>query len=197
MKLPKILSESEKQAKETRRNRLMTAIIVIILMASTAAFALTSDKTEKMKYNGFSFIKTDSGWNVKDTNLITAFLPKDVENLSSPEISPEDFKKNVFYIAMTNAEQAAANELNRAFYSHIEKAQLACSEKYADESFCTELPVKDCENNTETNELIIEIEETENSSIAYENGCISIKGNEADLLRASDKIIFSAYGIIR
>lgn len=195
MKLPKIISKEEQEAKEKRRNRLMTILIVFILLASTAAFALTSNKTENVKYNGFTFLKSENGWNVKNTDILTTFLPADVENISSPVISADDFKKNVFYLAMTNSEQAAANELNRAFYKNIEKAQLACSAKYENESFCSELPVKSCGN--EGTELIIEIEEAENSSISFTDNCMSIKGNEADLLKSADKIIFSAYNIIK
>jgi hypothetical protein len=96
---------------------------------------------------------------------------------------------------MTNPEQTAANELNRAFYSEIEKAQLACSEKYQNESYCSELPIKNCKN--EASDMIIEIEEAENSSAEYENNCLSIKGSEGDLLKIIDRIIFSAYGIIK
>lgn len=195
MKLTKIISKEEEEARTKRRNRLMTVVIVLILMASTAAFALTSNQTEKTKYNGFSFIKTDNGWNVKNTDILTTFLPNDVENISSPAIAKEDFKKNVFYIAMGNAEQAAANEINRAFYQNIQKAQLACSQKYENESFCQELPIKACGD--DSSELIIDIEEAENSSIAYEENCIILEGSEVDLLKLADKIIFSAYGIIK
>jgi len=197
MKLPKIMSEQERERKEKQKKRWMTVIIIFLLMASTAAYALTSlgGETTKTRYNGFSFVQTDQGWQLKDTGLITKFLPNDVENISSPAISGEDFKNNVYFIAMSNSEQLTANELNSAFYNAIIKSQLACSEKYANESFCNDLPVKNCEN--ETSSLIIQIEEGENQSINYKDNCLTIKGNEADLLKSADKIIFSAYGVIK
>ena len=195
MKLPKILSEKEKTEQEKTRSRWITAFIVFVLMASTAAFALTSNSTsENVKYKGFTFIKTENGWQIKNTEVLTTFLPTDVENISSPLFSPDDFKKDTYFLAMTSSEQMAANELNRAFYNVITKAQLACSKKYENESFCAELPVKDCEN--EADGLIIELEETENQSIEFKNSCISIKGNEIDLIKVADRIIFSAYKII-
>lgn len=196
MKLPKIISKEEKEAKEKRRNRMMTVLIVFILLASTAAFALTSDQTEKESYKGLTFLKTENGWNLKNSDILTTLLPSDVENISSPWITANDFKNNIFYVAMTSAEQAVANELNRAFYNSIEKAQLACSPKYENESFCSELPIKDCMN-ASSSELIIDIEESENQSISFSDNCLSIKGNEADLIKSADRIIFSAYGIIK
>ena len=197
MKLPKILSEEERIHKEKIRGRWMTVIIIFILMASTAAYALTSlgGETAKTKYNGFSFIQTDQGWQLKDTGLLTKFLPNDIENISSPAISGADFKKNVYFVAMSNSEQLAANELNSAFYNSIVKSQLACPEKYANESFCSTLPIKNCENDS-SSDLIVQIEEQENQSISYRGNCLMIKGSGDDLLKSADKLIFSAYGII-
>ena len=191
------MSGHEREESEKRKKRWMTVIIIFILMASTAAYALTSlgGENTKTKYNGFSFIQTDQGWQLKDTGLITRFLPNEVENISSPAISGEAFKNNVYFIAMSNSEQLTANEFNGAFYNAIIKSQLACPEKYANESFCIDLPIKSCEN--ETSALIIQIEEHENQSISYEGNCLMIKGNEADLLKSADKIIFSAYGVIK
>lgn len=195
MNLPKILSPSEKERIEKRRKTILATIIIVVLMASTAAFALISNETESSKYKGFSFIKTDSGWNLKNTNLITIFLPNEVENISMQGIEKNDFKRNIYYLAMSDSEQKAADEINRAFSDVIEKAQIACSAKYENESFCSELPIKSCED--EASDFIIEIEESENQSISYSGNCISIKGNEIDLLRSADRIIYSAYRVIK
>jgi len=197
MKLRKILSEKERLENEKKKSRLMTIVIVVVLMGSTAAFALTSSNNsgEKIKYNEFTFIKTDNGWQLKNTNLLTMYLPGEVANLTSPNINPNDFKNNIYFLAMSNSEQNVANELNKAFSSVIKKAQLACQEKYENESFCSELPIKNCE--TETSGLIVEIEETENQSISYEGNCLKINGNEQDLMKSADRIIYSAYSIIK
>ena len=198
MKLPKILTEKEKHEKERKRKGWMTVFIVFVLLASTAAFALTSNNpSEKAKYKEFTFTKTESGWQLKNSNLITSFLPTEVENISSPAISTEDFRKNVYFLAITNPEQMAANEINRAFYNVITKAQLACSEKYENETFCKELPIKSCENETSASNLIVQIEDSENQSMEYNNNCVIIKGNEADLLKSVDRLIYAAYGIIK
>ena len=194
MKLSKILSETEREKQEKKKKTTMTVIIIFVLMASTAAFALTTNQTESVKYKKFVFIKAEQGWNLKNTNLLTTFLPADVENISFKGIKTDDFKRKVYYLAITNSEQTAANEINRAFFTVIEKYQLACPEKYENETFCSELPIKSCE--TEASDLIIEIEEAENQSISYDGNCISIKGNEMDLMKGADRIIYSAYGVI-
>ena len=46
MNLPKILSEKERLEKEKKRRRWMTVFIIFVLMASTAAFALMSERGE-------------------------------------------------------------------------------------------------------------------------------------------------------
>lgn len=195
MKLQKIMTKETFEEQEKKRKRIMTLIIVFILMASTAAFAFTfSNNSEIVKYKDFKFIRAEKGWQLKDSSLVTTYLPSDVENISSESFDINDFKKKTYLIAITSTEKTAANEIANAFWNVFQNMQLACSRSDENESFCSDLPIKECSDNNE--ELIIQIEEMENQSFEKKDNCIIIRGNEEYLIKSSDMIIFSAYKVI-
>jgi len=152
--LPKILTKTEKEKKEKRLKTILTVLIVVILAASTAGFALDiATKKEKKEYGEFVFSKTEDGyWKPKNVNLLTAYLPQEVENISSSGILDiEYFSNKVYFVSAQN--RPAAFELIRAV--PIENIQLACLPEQEDEAGCEELPLKSCEDAEFGNAVII------------------------------------------
>jgi hypothetical protein len=191
--IPKLKTAKEREEKERRSRLIMTVFVVVLLGASTVGYALMqTESSERVKYNDFTFIKTENGWNLKKTSLFTSYLPQDVENISiKGSVYLEDFNNKAYVIALGNEEKLAATELLSVM--PLEQLSLACLPEHEDEAFCEDLPLKECEDAISGNIVIIFSQENE-SSISYEDYCLTIKGE--DLTKASDRVIFELYEII-
>jgi len=194
--IPKIQTAKERESKTKRRNILMTLFVVVILGVSTAGYALMqNDSAEKKAYNGFTFLRTENGWQPKKIDLFTLFLPQEVENISySGYLSIEDFKGNAYVIAETSEGISAANEFLKAL--PLAKMNRACLPEQENETFCNELPLKSCEDAGFGNSIII-FKENNETSIVYKNYCLEINGNGQEMIKASDKALFILYDIIK
>jgi len=195
MKLAKIQSAAEKEKKERRTRLWMAVFVTVILGASTAAYALMETQSaEKRSYKEFTFYRTDSGWQPKKMNIVTSYLPQDVENITiDGNLDLKDFSGIVYVNALGNADLNAANELIRTL--NVEKATLSCSPENENESFCSELPIKSCADASPGNEVII-FESSNETSIKYSDYCLTITGQSDDILKAVDRTIFGLYSII-
>ena len=191
----RIESAAERERKEKRMRTIMAIVVTLLLGASTAAYALMeTSSTEKKEYNGFKFSLGEGGWQEKKSGIVTSYLPSDVENITltgSPKL--EDFSGNAYVAVLSSAEINAVNELLRTLT--IEKAIPVCSIMYENESFCSDLPIKSC-NDASKGNIVIIFESSNESSIDYGNYCITIKGSSEDAAKAADRIIFELYSII-
>lgn len=196
MKLKKIQSAEEKQKKEQRLKLFMAIFVTVLLGASTAAYALMeTGSSESKKYGDFTFVRADNGgWQIKKTNIITSYLPQDVENITlkgNPEL--DDFSGTVYFNALGSIEISAANELLRVLPS--EKAVLSCSPENENETFCADLPLKSCDD-ASSGMPVISFEQSNETSISYSNYCLTIKADNENALKAMDRIIFGLYSVI-
>ena len=205
--LPKFQTLKEKEEKAKRTQRIFSVFVVIILAASTAGFALLSssrrDQGEGNFYNGFEFALTSEGWQtkVKDYYLLTQYFPKDVEYInSSGTLKEEDFQMVVYFVARTEAEKEAAEELDKHIIAA--KKDYACLPEYSNEEECINKSIKSCSVATRIEKIVIFNETKQNDeesapSIDYSNNCLTIKGNPEELIRATDKAIFLLFGVIK
>jgi hypothetical protein len=216
--IPKLQTSKEKEAQEKKKKRLFTLIIVGVLMLSTAAFALLSfqrqEEEQAVKYKNFKFFKTERGWQttVNGAQLITTWLPQDVENITSDKIDGSALRGKVYLVASSSAELQAAYELDSVLQA---RKQLACLPEHANESSCENLPLKSCEDASSEQTVIIfkelESKESEKSNknernetltqqiqakISYSDYCLSIEASKDELLKASNKVIFVLFGIL-
>jgi hypothetical protein len=193
--LKKIQTAEEKERKEKRTRTLMAILVTVILGASTAAYALMdTQSSEKKSYNGFTFTMTQNGWQAKKMNFFTKYLPQDVENITIPSFNLSYFSGNIYLVAIGSQEMSAATELLRTL--QIEKVILSCTAKDENTAFCSDLPIKSCDDARSGNNVII-FESANETSVAYNNYCLTVKGESENLVKASDRIIFSLYNIIK
>jgi hypothetical protein len=192
--LKKIQTAEEREKKEKRSRTLMAILVTVILGASTAAYALMeTSSVEKKSYNGFTFTMTQNGWQAKKMDFFTRYLPSDVENITVPSLNLSYFSGNVYLVAIGSEEMGAATELLRTL--QIEKVILSCTAKDENTAFCSDLPIKSCADASSGNNVII-FESANETSVSYNNYCLSVKGESENLVKASDRIIFSLYGIM-
>lgn len=197
-------TKEERERKARKRNLIFGIMIAVVMIAGTIGWAITSreEQTQK-KYGNFKFQKIENYWvtyvKIHNQNfpVSTTFLPQEVEHIKSNNVYLEKiYGKTVYFVAIKNSELQAAQELAINFYYFAKRMQLACQEKDANESFCLEKPIKSCDE-AEAEELVIVLEEKPEAEIIAEGNCIMISGNETEIIKAADKVIFLVFGIIK
>ena len=66
----------------------------------------------------------------------------------------------------------------------------ACDKNETDA--CASVPLITCEN---TNDLVLYVLQDDEPSVTLDDNCIIIKGNELDLVKAVDRLLFAFYEI--
>ena len=191
--------EKVNEKKEQKKRRTAGIVIAIIMLFSIAAFAFmesTSTTNENtQKYKDYVFQRTEAGWETKANNLqiVTQFLPQEVENISSAQFISGDLGNTIFFIADSYDERQAAAELSLILSS--QRKQFACLPEDSNKSECADLPLKSCGSASSESGVVI-IKESNETSINYNSFCITINGNATELVKAADKAIFKIVGIV-
>ena len=200
--IPKFKTAKEREAKEQKTKRFFGILVIAVLALSVAAFALMSysPPQEGEKYGKFSFTREVEGWQtqVNDYFLLTTYLPQEVESINHSGIFIlEDFQNVVYFVAKSESERKAANELDKVLLAL--KKEITCLPKDANESACMNMSVKSCGDASFIQKIVVfeENEETNETSIEYRNNCLTVKGDSVNIIRATDKVIFLLFGIIK
>lgn len=209
------LSSKEVLERKKRRNQLIVGLILVaIMILSTAGYAIEREKSESFSYNGFEFTSAQIGWQIinQPFNLVTRFLPQDVENISLAGYwSADDFAgQEVYFIAYTEEEKIAASEIARNL--QFKRAQYACLEEDADLAVCQDLPIKTCsdavisinqasykdkaDNETASLQEAGQEEAGIEARIYKKDSCIMIEAEYNDLIKSADRFLFAVYKVI-
>lgn len=196
--LPKFKTAKQREKIERKTKRIFSLVIVLILFSSVFGFALYYSRGGT-KQGKFTFTKKGSEWRTTINGYViaTSYLPKEVEDIShSGILNKKDFESVVYFVAESESEIKAANELSRILFA--QKKEFACLPENKDHEECKNLTSKNCDDATFMQKIIIFQEEQEDIApqINYKDNCLIIKGNSFDLIRATDKLIFLMYDII-
>ena len=200
MKLRKIETDKAKEEKTRKRNRIIGILISLIMLGSIMSIAFiesgtNSSSSGKAEYKNYKFKITETGWQTESNgqNITTTLLPQDVENISSPTFISNNFGDIAYFIADSYDERIAADELSKSILA--QRMQFACLPKDSEEDFCKELPLKNCTDASSSSGIII-IQENNETSIEYNNFCLTINANSSEMIKAADRAIFGMYNII-
>ena len=200
MKLRKIETDKAKEEKTRKRNRIIGILISLIMLGSIMSIAFiesgtNSSSSGKAEYKNYKFKITETGWQTESNgqNITTTLLPQDVENISSPAFISNNFGDIAYFIADSYDERIAADELSKSILA--QRMQFACLPKDSEEDFCKELPLKNCTDASSSPGIII-IQENNETSIEYDNFCLTINSNSSEMIKAADRAIFGMYNII-
>ena len=206
--LKPLTAKKTEEKKKNTLGMLITLFIAIMFLGSTIGYVFYSnnqDNTETQTYNDFRFIKTDYGWqtNTNFGTIVTTYTPEETKEIECDcaFLNYQVLQTNKIYvIALTNEEKTAAIELLRNF--QFNRIQRACLPENANKEECTNLPLKSCENASESKIIIFKekkIASKENMSkliegkASFNSGCLVIEGR--NLIKASDRVIFKIFGI--
>lgn len=203
--ISKFKTSEEREKEAARTKKIFGILVALILLFSIIAYSFLSfmEEDEGEKYNGFNFIRKAEGWQTKvgDFFILTEFHPEEVEGVQSTGIiENEEFNNIIYFIAKTDAEKRAADEMSKNTLAL--KKYSACLPEDAATAECANTTIKSCNDATYIQKIVVFREkegiQANETSIAYEKNCLRIEGNnDIELVRAADKSIFMISGIIR
>jgi len=186
----KIETKSEKEKKDTQKKLIIGIVLIGLMILSTAGYAFSpkeKNNENHIVYNGYEFNLASNGlWytNIGDTELITTYNPKDVEDIYVPALSINQYYNAIVYFDSTNRE--IEGEIARNLNAYVSRVQYAC----LDENDCkSDVPIKNCTEN------IIIIRESENDAIYQNDNCVKIRYTTNSSLKLADAFLFQVFGI--
>lgn len=207
----KTQSPEQSQEEPVKSPRLIIWSIVFILLFTVLFFSIRffynpeADIPTYKSQSGFEFYYTVGLWNTqfqkgdKLYNLHFHFNPEEVKSVPIVGIFDEEsFNKGRVYVTfdplandLTYVNLAAKElviNLVRAINTNV---TMACITNQS--SACAGEPIITCEN---TDEPVIFIKEGEDALIELKETCIVLQGQDMDLLKAVDKILFKWFGML-
>lgn len=158
-------------------------------------------------YNGFSFVKYEKLWftqlHPQDSesiyNVQLHFGPRETEQLNIlGDPMPFAKAKAVYLIFDPLGQQLpyvalAAGEfsLNTAVVLNITPIA-ACTRNETE--ICKKRPIVDCEHDKE--HAIVYLKEADKAGVVVEQNCITVSGTQADLVKATDKLLLKWFQVI-
>ena len=191
-----------KEKKEKKKWGLILFIVVIMIGTSFSfVFFGFSPVSERVKYNGISFVSNGNIWIAKINGIEVAFsfLPKDVEDISASG----DFAA----LLQGKFEIDATYDLNSTFAQAIALAQhqmgltLDVYNLYLRKGFTTNnsfnLPVITCKDATQ-NVPVVYFRHGNSTSIHVNNSCVIAEAStNVDFIKIKDRLLYGILGVMK
>ena len=153
--------------------------------------SFSPNSSNKLKYNGLTFIKTETGYwqtTIGELNFLFRYNPEEVEGITDQPTEnfplATDYLSKPLYYTTTNS--LTYSEISQNTMYFVERFQQAC----LNETNCPEnIPIKNCTENF----IILKYEEE--PSITFEENCVFISGNQEGTLKLIDDFLFRLLGI--
>jgi hypothetical protein len=209
----KTKEELEKEKKEAAKMRKIAAIaaVGIIVIFFAALFGVKyfySDKVEypTVTYNGFEFTQIANTWYTQWQNeeklvaISARYNPYEVENVTLLGELDEGFKQSDVYITFDPySEQEdfkylalAAADLSQSIDKAFSKKVIpACTREHNET--CENVSIVTCED---ADKAVIHLIAEEPTQIVLKGNCIELWGEELELIRSVDKLLYIWYKII-
>jgi hypothetical protein len=190
----RLTSKQEYSKKQKRNQIILGGILVLILILSTAGYALMGNESDeeknydKLQYNGNTFLKQGNYWYlVKNGNqFVFKKNPNQVEKINSEIKLIDNYSGKPLYIFAENKE--AESEIAINLQNIALRIQEACY-IFDGEEECGDLPVKTCADN------FIIIKEAAEMAIIQEENCAFIYGPRENLTQVADEFLFKTIGV--
>ncbi len=211
-----ISGEGQKEMKKDRLLYWSLAFIfavIILFFASSRYFGSSEPENPSIEYNNWVFTKIAGLWwfewqkGDKLFQIPLRFNPIEAESV--PIIGALNLSKfnaeSYVYITFDFSDEGsnvsqnfttlalAASELSQNLATAINRVPIAACVNNNSKD-CFQRPVKTCEN---TDEPVIYLREGGNASIILQDSCIIVTGEDFDVVRAVDRLLYHWYGIIQ
>ena len=183
--------------KISKKSLYLTIFIVVIMVSSVIGFVAFTGQDDGVKadleYNGFSFIKANSGWitKINSRDIYFDYLPNEVKDINYDK-SKLSIQSKV-YIAYDPSKKENMDFILSKLDSNIKSLGYTTNLACVKEKNCPDVPVVDCES--KDNILFLKIDNK--NDIYRDKGCIIIEGIDTiELAKATDRFIYSITGVI-
>ena len=176
--LRKIESKEELERKSTRRTRILTIVMLLILVGSTFG-AYFGFREQGNSDNGIQSLGNQWAVNFNGQQLIFSSPPNVTENVElGLTFDLQTYYQQAVYVAAENG--AFSYEIGSTLGRYTARIQEAC---YGDCSF--DLPEKTCDD------LLIVVKESNESRIYQQDNCVFIDGN----IETVDAFLYRVFGL--
>ena len=201
---------NKKMSPETKKFLIGTAIVCVILFF-VIFFGIKwiypeSTTLPSMEYNGFEFKKMSGLWHttwMKDGQPYTVTLrynPEEVETVLMMGAISTNFSKHQIYLSFdptSNASEfkytALANaEISLSLVKAFAKEPIAACIKNETDA-CKNRPIVTCEDK---DKAVIVVSANGDPAILMKNNCIILKGEGLNILKSTDKLLYTWYKIM-
>ncbi|MBI2129478.1 hypothetical protein HYU07_04515 [Candidatus Woesearchaeota archaeon] len=201
--------EEKTDSKKAIRVFLIAIIVLIVAFAlifSVKYFYSKEENPQEYKYGAYKFTKIGGMWYTQiqnENNIFNIPLhynPGEIKNISIlGKIDGRfNFSKSI-YLTSDPAESGAGYVALAAAELSLNMVQglglmpvAACSENRTIP--CAVRPIINCTN---TNEPVIYLKETGKAEVELKGNCVVIKGVNVDLVRATDRLLYQLYKIMK
>ncbi len=184
--------------KQSKLKKLIVPLFIVFIMVFSifGYMANKSDKTEKIQYNDYKFIKSDFGWVAyKDDNpILIQNNPLDLKEIQEPQITLQDINSAQKIYLTFNPEEnlyQALNPFSQQISPLLSRFTQACTK---DGPKCSNFPLKTCSDATDFIK-VIQIQENNMTKLEYINNCLIIQGKGENLTKAIDKLTLTLNNI--
>ncbi len=170
---------------------LIGTFIVLIMVGS--ALNMWKGKENVYEIKNLKFYKTDQGYTARIGNSFITILndPKGLENITIQETGINKLNSlNKIYFSI-DPTIPGIKEAVYEFRRNIPLRPIVVEACNVDIKICSELPLKDCKDATDTIGIIV-FKKSNESKVIFENNCLKIEGKK-ELTKLVDKIIIDYY----
>jgi len=193
----KIVPFAKKKVSFWNNKKLLTVLmglfIISIMVFSVLYYGLDSSGQKKVEYHGVSFVQTSLGWlgyTEDEQRIIILTNPEELKDISlDSSASFASFKDAAKVYVSFHPEDDISGAL-QDFQQNVVLSGYVTVACYEDSELCSELPIKNCNDATDTVGVIL-FQEAEENLVIFEGNCLTIQGK--NLLMLTDKLILDSY----
>ncbi|MBS3175998.1 hypothetical protein J4457_02065 [Candidatus Woesearchaeota archaeon] len=200
-------SDSEKEDPGQKRIILWVILIIVIIFGLfvITKYFLPEKEYPQVTYNNFRFVKIDLIWYTQwvkgntTYNLPFRYNPYEVENVSVTGDLDARFNQREIYITHDPADAnlsfvaLSATSLSQSLAKAFNlKPVGACARN--ETVGCIDRPIVTCQTE---NISVIYLKQDPETKVVLNGNCMTIQGQDYELLRATDRILFEWYRILK
>ena len=185
--------------KEKRSYKRMFPILIgtlIILIMVLSVLDLNTNDGEKLKYNGYKFVKINNKWvtYINNNPVYFDYSPNNLEQINADVNYGSMLQASKLYLSF-DQEQTRELMKDKNILGFAGQLVLACP---VDSEACKtqNLPLKNC-NDADVSTGIILIISSNDTSIMFSNNCLELKGSHDDLIKIINKLVLKRLGIMQ
>jgi len=170
---------------------ILIGIFMVCLMVLSMFYYGLSERTKKVSYHGYKFVKTEYGWQayINGQWHVFTYLPQELENLTMPEFNFDIQKIYILYDPeQHNLLWQNLQKFSLLFRNFGFMVTIACTKE---ENCPADLPIKDC-----SVEKAIKLSYANETKSFIDENCLVLQGDMVQQEKYLYKIYYRLLGVL-